>query len=163
MKKILLTLMCATALVVSANANAKDKKDFPNGEPPRHERMADKLARDLNLTAEQKTQADKIRKDGREKVKPLMEKMKKIHEEMDKLREDNMKEFEKILTPEQQEKFAQIKAEMKKHDMRRKGHKGPKGPRPGHGMMKPEPHPGMHPDMHSDFTKPDADAKPEKK
>lgn len=146
MKKILLTLMCATALVMSANANAKEKRDFPNGEPPRHERMADKLAQDLNLTAEQKTQADKIRKDGREKVKPLMEKVKKIHEEMDKLREDNMKEFEKILTPEQQEKFAQIKAEMKKHDMRRKGHKGP---RPGHEMMNPD--------------LPEPDAKPEKK
>lgn len=155
MKKVMLTLMCATALVLSANANAKDKKDFPK-ELPRHERMADKLANDLGLTAEQKEQAAKIRQDGREKVKPLMEKAKKIHKEMDELRKENMKEFEKILTPEQQEKFAKIKTEMKKHDKRRG--KGPKGPRPGAEMRGPG-----HPGDHQNMQKPIKEDKPEKK
>lgn len=155
MKKVMFTLMCATALVLSANANAKDKKDFPK-EPPRHERMADKLANDLGLTAEQKEQAAKIRQDGREKVKPLMEKVKKIHKEMDELRKENMKEFEKILTPEQQEKFAKIKTEMKKHDKRRG--KGPKGPRSGAEMRGPG-----HLGDHQNMPKPIKEDKPEKK
>ena len=83
---------------------------------------------------EQQEQAEKIRKEGREKLKPLFEEMKDIREKMDKLREDNMLEFEKILTPEQKEKLKDIKArhheEMKKrhearkarHDMRRDRH-----------------------------------------
>ena len=114
----------AAMLAVSVNAEAGEHKfKHPQGEPPRHEQMAEKLAQDLGLTAEQKAQAEKIRADGREKVKPLMERAKKLHEEMDKLRQENMQEFEKILTPDQQEKFAKIKAEMKKY-------KGPRGPHP---------------------------------
>ncbi len=144
MKKFLLGLMCATALVISANANAKEKKDFVK-EPPRFVQMSDKLADDLGLTDKQKEQAEKIRKEGREKIKPLMEKMKKIHEEMNELREENMKDFEKILTPEQQKEFEKIKTEMKKH----KGPKRPrphKGPRPEHDMRGPK-HPAPHPEM----------------
>lgn len=90
--------------------------------PPAHEmphkvrkEMADKFAKDLGLTEEQKAQADKIRKDGREKMEPLMKEMKTLREKMDKLREDNMKDFEKILTPEQKDKLDKIKAEHKKN------------------------------------------------
>ena len=87
-----------------------------------------------SLTKEQQEQAEKIRKEGREKLKPLFEEMKDIREKMDKLREDNMLEFEKILTPEHYEKLKDIIArhheEMKKrheaskarHDMRRDRH-----------------------------------------
>ena len=97
-------------------------------------KMSKKLADDLGLTKEQQEQAEKIRKEGREKLKPLFEEMKDIREKMDKLREDNMLEFEKILTPKQKEKLKDIKArhheEMKKrhearkarHDMRRDRH-----------------------------------------
>lgn len=57
-----------------------------------------------------------------------MEQMRDIREKMDELREENMKEFEKILTPEQREKFAKIKEQM------RPKHRGPGsrhgGPRP---------------------------------
>lgn len=134
MKKVLCVLMCSTVMVFAATANARVHKNAgPVGEPPRHEQMAKRLADDLGLTAEQREKADKIREDGQEKIKPLMEKVRKLHEKMDKLRKENMKEFEKILTPEQQEKFAKIKAEMDKH----KGPRGPKAPRPG---MKKGPH-----------------------
>lgn len=50
----------------------------------------------MGLTKEQQEQAEKIRKEGREKLKPLFEEMKDIREKMDKLREDNMLEFEKF-------------------------------------------------------------------
>ncbi len=133
----------AAMLAVSVNAEAGEHKfKHPQGEPPRHEQMAEKLAQDLGLTAEQKAQAEKIRADGREKVKPLMERAKKLHEEMDKLRQENMQEFEKILTPDQQEKFAKIKAEMKKH-------KGPRGPHPKFDDKEPRPDmPPFEPDYH---------------
>ena len=41
-------------------------------------------------------------------------------EKMDKIREDNMKEFEKILTPDQKKKFEKIKEERKPHKMDKK-------------------------------------------
>ena len=143
MKKTLIMLVCSAMLAVSVNAEAGEHKfKHPQGEPPRHEQMAEKLAQDLGLTAEQKAQAEKIRADGREKVKPLMERAKKLHEEMDKLRQENMQEFEKILTPDQQEKFAKIKAEMKKH-------KGPRGPHPKFDDKEPRPDmPPFEPDHH---------------
>ncbi|MCQ2741032.1 MAG: hypothetical protein MJ210_02820, partial [Alphaproteobacteria bacterium] len=62
--------------------------------------------------------ADKIREDGRKKMEPLMEEKKQLHEKMDAVRKANMEEFEKILTPEQKQKFESIKAAHK--------NKGPK-------------------------------------
>lgn len=130
MNKLMLSLCCAAVLSVSAtNASAVPHEEMLP--PPPHEegmkglhrgdwkkfeqKMADKLADRLNLTQEQRAQAEKIRKEGREKVKPLFEEMKQIREKMDKLREDNMLEFEKILTPEQKSKLDEIKAERKAH------------------------------------------------
>ncbi len=73
-----------------------------------HERMAKKMARDLNLTPEQQEQADKIRKEGIEKVEPLMEEMKALREKIDAERRANMTEFENILTPEQKTKLKEM-------------------------------------------------------
>ena len=100
MNKNLLMLFCATSLTlgaVAANAQEADRMPPP---PPPHEDMAPmpprdgmfdakkfeekmrkreakmdkKMAEELNLTKEQQEQAKKIREEGREKMKPLMEK-----------------------------------------------------------------------------------------
>lgn len=74
-----------------------------------HRRMAEKMADDLDLSKEQREEAAKIRQEGRDKIKPLMDEMKDIREKIDAERRANMEEFEKILTPEQQEKFDKMK------------------------------------------------------
>lgn len=101
-----------------------------------HEKMAKKMAQDLGLTEEQQEQAKKIREDGIKKMKPLMEEMRALRQKMDKERKANMEEFEKILTPEQKDKFEKIKERgpfgKKGKFGFRKHHKGS----PHHKMMK---------------------------
>ena len=122
MKKSYLTLLCATALLCGTSfAYASDDITMPP--PPQtehhqrmerhHEKMAQKLADDLNLTDEQKTKAQQMRKSARAQMKPLLDQMKDLRKKMDLLRQENMKDFENILTPEQKETFAKIKAERK--------------------------------------------------
>ena len=132
-KKFLLMFM-ATSLTLSAfSASASEDKFLPPMDnlahvdmdktmPPKPEQMADKLADKLQLSKEQREQAKQLQKDGHKKVEPLMKEMKELREKMDKLRKENMAEFEKILTPEQKEKFSTLKEEMKKKHF--KGRKG---------------------------------------
>ena len=54
--------------------------------------------------------------------KPLVNEMKDIREKMDEKRRANMEEFEKILTPEQKEKFEALKEKGRNERMR-----GPRG------------------------------------
>ena len=134
MKKILLSAVCASVLTLSSfGVNAQEPKDMPLP-PPHHDEMPmprgehgprphmdkekmmqhhEKFAKELGLTEEQKAQAKKIREEGREKVKPLMDEMKQLRQKMDELRKQNMEEFAKILTPEQKTKLEKIKAEKK--------------------------------------------------
>lgn len=136
MNNKLLSVLCAGAVLMSAGfANAFEGKgneqlpppprhelDHPRGMPKfdkeMHKKMADKFAKELGLTDEQKAQAEKIREEGRKKMEPLMKEMDGLHKKMDALREENMKEFEKILTAEQKDKLSQIK---QKHDKKRHG------------------------------------------
>lgn len=74
-----------------------------------HQKMARKMAKDLSLSDEQQAQADKIREDGREKIKPLMDQMLKLRQQIDQERRKNMEDFEKILTPQQKERFEEMK------------------------------------------------------
>ncbi len=76
-----------------------------------HKKMAEKFAEDLGLSDEQKNKAEELRKASRKKMEPLFEDMRKIHEKMDKIREENLKEFEKVLTPEQKTKLEKMKAD----------------------------------------------------
>ncbi len=97
----------------------------PPHEDVRHEMRKEhheRFAKELGLTDEQKAQAEKIRQAGREKMKPLKEKMDALHKEMDELRKENMNEFEKILTPEQQTKLKDMKAKMDKKMKERRPH-----------------------------------------
>lgn len=125
MNKKYLMMFTAAALVMSSfSVSAEEKKELPpfdgaphhmrmdhDGKkmPPNPKKMDERLADDLGLSEIQRVQAKQIHEKGRKQVRPLMEQMRDIREKMDELREENMKEFEKILTPEQREKFAKIK------------------------------------------------------
>lgn len=130
MNKKYLMMFTAAALVMSSfSVSAEEKKELlPFDSVPHHERMDvrrdrrmlpnpekmdELLADDLGLSEIQRIQAKQIHEKGRKQVRPLMDQMREIREKMDVLREENMKEFEKILTPEQQEKFAKIKERMR--------------------------------------------------
>ena len=128
MKKILLTTVCATVLTLSATCAAAQPAP---AEVPMGVRMEEPLAKRLNLTEDQKQQAEKIREEGRKKMEPLMNERKLLREEMEQVRKENMEEFEKILTPEQKKIFDEMKQ-----------HKGPKPPRLGdHRRLGPKHHP----------------------
>lgn len=146
MKKLYLTLLCATALTCGATiANAEETTTTPipekNIEQPvennrgfrnRHMPMDKSIAEELKLTDEQKAKATEMRQNAREKMQSIMEKMKKLREEMDAIRSDNMKAFEEILTDEQKEIFAKIKAERKSRheEMMKRHHFRPQPPMP---------------------------------
>lgn len=123
MNKMFLSLLCAS--VVSMGATAVYAQPAEEGmlppPPPAHEMphkvrkdMADQVCQRLGIDGRTESSGRQNRKDGREKMEPLMKEMKTLREKMDKLREDNMKDFEKILTPEQKDKLDKIKAEHKK-------------------------------------------------
>ena len=137
MKKLYLTLLCATALTCGSHlASAQLDNTMPPPPPhmernidiqknmeKHHEKMAKKLAEELNLTEEQQAKAQHMRKNAREKIKPLIDEMKALRKKMDTIREANMKDFEAILTPEQKEIFDKIKAKRKaKFENMKKGH-----------------------------------------
>ncbi len=143
MKKILLTAVCATVLTLSATCAAAQPAP---AEVPMGVRMEEPLAKRLNLTEEQKQQAEKIREEGRKKMEPLMNERKLLREEMEQVRKENMEEFEKILTPEQKKIFDEMKQ-----------HKGPKPPRPGdHRRLGPKHHPRHETPMPGDEPMPPA-------
>lgn len=142
MKKTLLSFVCALAVIIGAQSViAADSPAFKNpathkvaqehqnfGRRPKgplsvspeqaqkmQKEMDDKLASKLNLTDEQRVSAEKIRADGRAKMKPLMEQMKDIRRQMDEIRKQNMNEFENILTPDQKQAFEKMKQDKKDH------------------------------------------------
>lgn len=148
------TILSASALNVAAQTNAS--LNFPVGHEQKfdeaqmrkkmeehHKKMAQKIAEDLKLTDEQRKKAETINENGRKDIEPMMKEMKNIREKMDEKRKLNLEEFEKILTPEQKEKFGSMKEEYKKkyipdhkkhHDvedrpwLKKKEHHGPKIP-----------------------------------
>ena len=128
MKKMLLTAVCAGVLYVAGVAvvDAKPLPLAPDGEGPKLEmKIRQPLAEKLKLTDEQKAQADKIREDGRKKMKPLIEERKELRKKMDAVRKANMEEFEKILTPEQKKAFDEMKKHKRPHQGIRPRLKGP--------------------------------------
>lgn len=88
------------------------------------EKISQKLSKELNLTAEQEEKAKLLREEGHKKIEPLMKEMKALRKKMDELRKENMSEFEKILTPEQLDKFKKIKEEGKEK-FHKKHHRRP--------------------------------------
>ena len=120
MKKLILMVVC-TSIFTVGGLNVYAHQPLPMEKmPPRHEmkmKGPKDFAKELGLTDEQKLLAEKVREEGRKKMEPLMQERKVLHDKMETIRKENMAEFEKILTPEQKEKFEDIR---KKH-MKRKG------------------------------------------
>lgn len=140
-KKLLLTSVAVIFAMSQFNAMANDNKPIHNqtkpaqieqkmehgkNHLPNFEKREQKLAEELNLSDEQKEMAKKIREDGHKKAEPLMKQMKEIRTQLDNLRKENMKEFEKILTKEQLDKFEKIKEEGKNNMMKKRHHRKPK-------------------------------------
>ena len=140
MKKLYLSLLCATILSSGSNiALAKDKVITPAAPQAAeqqikltHENLENKLADDLKLTDEQREKANAMRMATREKMKPIMNEMKNLRIKMDKIREENMKAFENILTPEQKQTFKKIKDGRKTfmEQMRKQHERHPMPPMP---------------------------------
>jgi len=137
------TVLSGGALYAVANAAENQSADMPKIEhefnrEEMHKKMAEKMAKDLDLTEAQKEQAKAIREKGKKEIEPLMDEMKNLREKMDEKRRANMQEFEQILTPEQKAKFEELKKNaphqgernMKKRHEGGFRHHGPKmGPR----------------------------------
>ena len=137
MKKILLT-MVALLSMTAVMAQDGDKKERKAPKEFNAEEMTNRMADDLQLTAEQKAKVLDLNKDF---VKDQKEQMKERKEQM-KERKEKRKEFgekrkayneklKSILTPEQYKKFQ----EKNRHGHHgRPGHhggpRGPRGPRP---------------------------------
>lgn len=122
MKKTLLTLTIASLLLSTSQANAEyhdgehhgrgqmhNKKDFKERMKKHHAKMA----KQLNLTDEQKEKAKALREEARKEMEPLMEQKKNLREKTKAIREKHMAKFEAILTPEQKEKLEEIKSKHK--------------------------------------------------
>ena len=134
MKKMLVTAVCLAVLSGSVNIAAAQPAEPGNDRPRVEMQNRPPLSEKLSLTDEQKAQADKIREEGREKMKPLIDEQRALREKMDAVRKANMEEFEKILTPEQKKVFDEMKLR-----------KGPRpGPRAGRHHRRPEPMPRHH-------------------
>lgn len=73
---------------------------------------------ELDLTPEQREKAESIFAKGHQKIEDLRKEEKEIKEKIHRQHEENMAEFEKILTPEQQEKLHQRQKDLKtmKHE-----------------------------------------------
>jgi len=115
-KKFLLCSVLGVALLLGAGvANAQDQVEAPKTDAVqqdgaaqyRHGRQS--LKDQLGLTDEQKEQMKEIQAKGKEELKPLEEEMKALRDKRDALRKKQEEDFEKILTPEQQAKLAEIR------------------------------------------------------
>ena len=134
---LLTTLLVATMASGSAFCANAEPRAFPEhpgfehhiNREEMHKKMTDKMATDLGLTDEQKAEAKAIHEKGKTDMEPLIKEMKDLREKMDAKRRANMEEFEKILTPEQKQKFEEMKKNAP-HHMKdgKKHHKfGPEG------------------------------------
>ena len=133
MKKILLT-MVALLSMTAVMAQDGDKKERKAPKEFNAEEMTNRMADDLQLTAEQKAKVLDLNKDF---VKDQKEQMKERKEQM-KERKEKRKEFgekrkayneklKSILTPEQYKKFQE--KHRHGHHGRPGQHGGPRGPR----------------------------------
>jgi len=76
-----------------------------------HERCLQRLCQELELSKEQEEKVSQIMKEGWEKIQ---EEMKKMKERTLAIKEKTDRQIEKLLTPEQLEKFKEVKEELKK-------------------------------------------------
>lgn len=87
-----------------------------------HEKRLQRLCQELELSKEQEEKVSQIMKKGWEKIRKEMKKMKK---RTLSIKKENDRQIEKLLTPEQLEKFKELKEETKRRKEKRikKGYK----------------------------------------
>ena len=119
MKKILTSL--AIVLFVGAS-QAQDK--------PHHERGGDKFAKELNLTAEQKSKLQTIREAQKKEMEALKQNGQVNNEQRKAIHEKYKSQFEAVLTPAQKEEMDKNRKEWKG---KAKGGEGKEGERKGFG------------------------------
>lgn len=121
MKKIVLTMVALLTMTVAQAQSEDCKCKAPKKMDPQE--MVDRMAKDLNLTAEQKTKMQAVMKDRMAEAKRHQEKMKETDEQM-----------KKVLTDEQYKNWKKMQQRGGgHHGMHGKGkHHGPRpdGPRP---------------------------------
>ena len=120
MKKLWALAIVGVFMLGSGLALAQEMKGECPGPPEkkmeqkREDRQTERLnrlAKDLNLTAEQKDKIGAIFKENETKAKAAMD---KTREEMKTLRDAGEKKIKAVLTPEQAKKFEEMQAEMRK-------------------------------------------------
>jgi Spy/CpxP family protein refolding chaperone len=87
-----------------------------------HEKRLQRLCQELELSKEQEEKVSQIMKKGWEKIRKEMKKMRK---RTLSIKKENDRQIEKLLTPEQLEKFKELKEETKRRKEKRikKGYK----------------------------------------
>ena len=87
-----------------------------------HEKRLQRLCQELELSKEQEEKVSQIMKKGWEKIRKEMRKMK---ERVLAIKKDSDRRIERLLTPEQLEKFKELKEETKRRKEKRikKGYK----------------------------------------
>lgn len=83
-----------------------------------------KTMEELNLTAQQREEAEQIFAKTHEKMEELRAQEREIKEKMHRVHEEGMAEFEKILTPEQKANLHQYKKEMAKGNIKKRKIRG---------------------------------------
>lgn len=109
---IVIFLLGFTAGALSLNAY---KRWVRPGPPPTREKMFDKMANDLKLNADQKSQVQKIFGETREQLQGLR---KESEPRVGEIRKQADERLQKVLTPEQWAQFQQVRNEMRSRGRR---------------------------------------------
>ncbi|MEL0167561.1 MAG: Spy/CpxP family protein refolding chaperone [Pseudomonadaceae bacterium] len=115
MKKTLLatTLMLATGLSTALMAAPANDDTPPPRDGSMHERGFERMAEELSLTDEQKTQLQQIREEERTKFQTL--------------REESKARFDAVLTAEQRQKMEQLHEQRRERMQERREGRPPRG------------------------------------
>lgn len=120
MKRLLLSFAILMCVSLTMTVNAQDRKK--GGE------MRDRMAKELNLSADQKQKMESLHKDFAEKMKGLKDDSGLTKEarqtKVKEMRDQQMAEMNKILTPEQQTKMKEMRGKRGSEDLKRPGMKG---------------------------------------
>ena len=115
-----------------------ERNQNPPGNPNDNQnRMLDNLQKELQLTAEQRQKIDTILQQRRGLFRKDMQ---EIREKMRQVRDETDQQIQNVLTPEQKQKFLEIRKEREQHQ--RMG--APEGQRRGDNPEPPPPPPGMN-------------------
>lgn len=128
MKKIVLTMVALLSLTMAQAQNENGERKAPKKMDPQE--MVDRMAKDLNLTADQKTKVAEVMKDQQAEMKRHQEKMKETDEKM-----------KKVLTDEQYKNWQKMQ-----HHRGGQGGRGQGGPRGNRGPRPNGPRPDMMPE-----------------